>query len=479
MKRILIIFTALFMVVPAFADISDAILDCELMIYAPDYEEFIEEVQMVLERFYGPNYESEEAAISTTTKSYYGVDIFDSDDVQSVGINPDGAFAYVHVSKNSGYLVFETESESDLTAWADEYLLETASLMFSGGYAVLTADEDALSSVDENLIDNDGFSVAAEKLGFGWDAPLVWMKGSYISEAADADGITTYANLPESFSAFTIEIEDEGFSIDFYSGTFSESQRASLRSLSYPDGGSEFEILDFTEGTPILVMRSFLDLGSLYDYFRDVDMLDILGVQALFDVFSDYSVNLESYLFNNSDGRLNLVVENFSVGDGDFLLYGSIGIDDSDTAESLLSFLQTAVVMSPHSLYSFYLFNQPFYQFEDEDERYSIYYGILQDDLVFSTDKETLTNIAVNVYGEHGGALSSQPDFLSDAVEEESPGIFGVIDVQSLLLNFDLTGLNVKQEFLMGLETIEFSILPDKGVSAYGWTAQINLKFYD
>ncbi len=169
------------------------------------------------------------------------------------------------------------------------------------------------------------------------------------------------------------------------------------------------------------------------------------------------------------------MIDKFDSSKNEYVLYGSIGIKDPKTADLFMDSVKNAILQTDNQIYTFDLFAKPFYHYKTTN--YSIYYGVIENDLYFSTDKDVLTNLVKNIYDNKNGSLERLPSFFKTAQEEKSVGFYFTLDVQSLF-NQVKTGVQIDKDLLIGVKDIYLYGYPDSGEKAYGWNSFIDINFY-
>jgi len=449
----------------------------ELIFYAPSIEELIATTRSLMKRFYSRNYEQMILQVSADSKSSYGIDVLDLNTLEKIGLNTKAPLSFVHISNNTGYLLLPVRNKKGIEKFIKNNLENKVPYRFFDNYVAFSEDKKLLNNIGKNLLGNNkGFALSRKKLNFDWDKFFVWIESSYLSGISSSIGVTSNIKLPYGFSAFAINFKPQNISIKLYSAIISSNQLLYMQSLKNVSASEKFDILDYVEGNPALVGNVYLNMPMLYKYFSYIDSINILGIKGLFNELKQkYKVNVENDLINNSDGRLKIVIDRYDSVQNQYRIYGSIGVKDPNTAGMFVESLKNAFFQVDGKLYSFDLFTKPFYHYKGSN--YSIYYGVIENDLLFSTDKDLLTNLVVSVFENRGGRLEKMPDFFKNAIREKSKGYFLTIDLQSLFNNVK-TGIQIDREFLIGVQNVYIYGFPDTEENAYGWNNFVDINFY-
>lgn len=449
----------------------------ELILYAPSIEDLIANTKSIIKRFYSRNYEQMLLQISAESRSSYGIDILDLNALGKIGLNTKAPLCFVHVSNNAGYMLLPVKEKKGIEKFIRNTLRNEVPYRFFDNYVAFSEEKKLLNNIGKNLLGkNKGFALSRKKLKFDWDKFFVWVESSYLSSISSSTGVTSNMKLPYGFSAFTIDFKSQNILVKIYSAIISTNQLLYMQSLKNVSASEKFDILDYVGGNPAIVGNVYLNMMTLYKYYSYIDSINILGIKGLFaELRQKYKINVERDLINNSDGRLKILIDRYDSVQNQYKIYGSIGVKDSHTARMFVDSLKNAFFQEDGKLYSFDLFTKPFYHYKGSN--YSLYYGVIENDLLFSTDKDLLTNLVVNVFENKGGTLEKMPDFFKKAVKEKAKGYFFTIDLQSLFNNVK-TGIQLDKDFLIGVQSIYLYGFPDVEENAYGWNNFVDINFY-
>ncbi len=348
---------------------------------------------------------------------------------------------------------------------------------FVDSYAILSENLSAPVANRTNITFNQAFKIAAAKLSFNWTKPFVWIESSYLSSAAGAQSVTRNIQIPYGFTALTLDFQPASIKVRAYSGLLSDSQRQFIHNIRVVEGWGSFDLLDYVKGTPVALTYVRMNIPMVYKYIRQVDQIGILGVnQLVSDLWNKYHVNVERDLINNADGRFNLVIDKIDQPNKDYIIYGSIGMRDTTLAKAFVESLKTAMVSSGSPLNAFDIFTIPFYHYQSNN--LSFYYGLVERDFVFCTDKDTLVKLVKDIYEEHSGSLAQMPGFFQSSITNRTVGYNASIDVQSFLSQVRLSSIDIRSEFLIGIKNIYIYGAPESGADSYGWARTVEINFY-
>lgn len=463
------------------SEIKKYIMDSQLMVFAPAYETLITNVKSLLARFYGKNYDQMMVQISSNSRSSYGIDILNLESMKSAGINIAKPVAFVHISNQAGYMLIPIQSKKTVESYIRTHLGKNKAYRIAGNYLIFSENAQILASVPTNnrrLETNPAFTVASTKLDFKWDKIFAWIESRYFSVVTSSVGVSANMNIPYGFTAFTADFFDKQISIRNYSGILSSNQTEYVRKLRDVSAAQKFELLDYISGNPAVIGDVYMNMPMLYKYYSYIDTINILGVKGFINELMDkYRINVERDLLNNSDGRLKVVVDQFDPEKNTFLVYGSMGIKSPEVAISFMDSVKNSVLQSTNgTVTTFDLFTKPFYHYQSSN--YSLYYGVIDNDFVFSADRDVLTNMVKNLFENRSGFLDSAPPLLKEFSSENRVGYFITVDVQSLFSKIK-TGIMISREFLVGIKEINIYGNPDTDDKPYGWNTTIDINFYN
>ena len=460
------------------AGFSDSVAKADLVIYFPSFKAFNITADFVMQRFYGKNTTQMKLQYGLQSKDSFGLDIFDEKDLTAQGIDINAPLAYVHISNDCGYFAVTVSASNKAAAFVKSKLGDQASARFAGKVLIVTEKRNGAMNIKTPLASLQGFKVAAARLNFNWDKPFVWIDSRYVGEASAMLGAALDPNANFGFTALTLDISQKMVKINTYSGMIDPKQAELIRQIKSVSDSGKFDILDFGWGTPAVVGNINLNLAQLYKYYLFIDRQNVLGMRGLSQELQvNYKVNMEQGFIQNTDGRLKLVVSDFDTKNNKYNLYGIFGVKSEPVAKGFIESIKTAVLSAGIKLTSFELFTYPFYHYKSTN--YSIFFGLIDNDFFFATDKETLVKLVKNVFENKSGFLATMPVFFSDACKTKKVGYSMVIDVQSYFNNVKADGFQVNQDFFTGIQSVYIYGNPDTVTDeAYGWNTTIEINFY-
>ncbi len=460
-------------------EIEKYINQCEFMLYSPSLENVINTSKSLLKRFYGKNYDQKVAQISSDSKSLYGIDIFDLKNLVSSGLDIKNPVSYVHVSNKSGYLLIPVTSKKIVENYVKNNLSESMFYKFIGNYICLSENKQLVDGIEQTamLEKNEGFTISSGKLNFNWDKNFVWVESRYLSSVSASLGVSSNFKIPYGFTALTLDFLEKSISLKSYSGILSEDQNQFIRNMRNVAANEKNNLVNYIWGNPAVIGNFYLNIPAVYKYYNYIDTINILGIKGFISELQEkYKINVEKDLISNSDGRLKIIVDKFDAVNNDYVLYGSMGIKSIETANSFMDSLKSVITQNENKLYSFELFSKPFYHYKSTN--YSVYYGVVENDLIFSTDKDILIKLVKNIYENKSGYMGNMPPFFRDSITDKKIGYFIVIDAQSFFNNVK-TGIEISKDFLIGVKEIHIYGNPDLDDKPYGWNTSIDMIFYN
>ncbi|NPV00925.1 MAG: hypothetical protein HPY53_06060 [Brevinematales bacterium] len=479
MKKLLI---ALCLLIPAAVFPADGmenhIVKSELVIYFPTFKSLHDTVKSLMKRFYGKNYPQMEKQYSLNSESSLGVDILSEKSLDSVGVDINGPIAYVHIASNVGYILVTLKSEAKFKAYVKTILKDTVPYAIAGKYAILSETPKVMPDMKTPLlIADEGFKLSAERLQFKWEKPFVWIDSKYLSAISGSSMVSSKVQLPYGFTAGTIDFAADKIKLNLYSALLTDKQTDFIKKISVADGKGKFDILDYGWGNPVLVGNVYMNFAELYRYYLAIDQLNVLGLKGVAaELMKKYSISIEKDLIANSDGRFKLVILKYDDLKKQYLIYGSLGIKDPALTAAFMQNLKSVILKTGQKLYSFEIFTHPFYHYQSDN--FSIFYGQIEKDFFFSTDKDLLVALVRNVFDNKNGYYKNLPDFFSKASVQNKIGYYFTVDVQSLFSSVNSGGFTLTSDFLTGIKDIYVYGNPDMGEKPYGWNTTVEINFY-
>jgi hypothetical protein len=465
--------------IPAYASESaqSYIAPCEFLVYFDSFDRLMNVSKSVLKRFYGANWNQMESQFRADWQSQFGVDVFSPKSIDGIGIATNRSLAYVHIAKDSGYLLLPVSSRKKAENWLNKTLGGAVPFRFLGDYLAVSENPTNLVTLSNVTIEsNEAFRVTIAKLDFHWDKPFVWVESRYLADVSSGLGVTGNIQIPYGFTAVALDFSDSVITARAYSGLISPEQNDYIRQMRQVSAVETNNLLDYISGSPAAVAQLYLNVPMLFRYYMAIDRINILGFSGLVrELQNKYRVNLEQDLIANTDGLAKLVIDRLDIANNDYLLYGSIGLIDSAKGENFVESLKTAVIQSSNQLFSFDLFTHPFYHYKSSN--YSVFYGVIDKDLYFSTDKDTLVKLVQNIYESRNGYLEKLPAFFRESMVSNHAGFMGTIDVQSFLSQVK-TGLLLNKDFFIGIQNIDIQGHPDMEEPSWGWNTRVDIRFY-
>ncbi|OHD57365.1 MAG: hypothetical protein A2Y33_07735 [Spirochaetes bacterium GWF1_51_8] len=480
MKRFALILLLLIpvYVFPQNAGIENNIVKSELVLFFPTFASLNTTLKSLMKRFYGKNYAQMEKQYSLNSEASLGVDILDAKSLEGIGVDTAGPLAYVHVSNNYGYIVVTVKSEAKFKAYTKNILQDTVPSAIIGKYAILSENPDITPNLKAALLTADeGFKISAAKLNFKWDKPFVWIDSKYLSAMSGGTMIPANVSIPYGFTAAVIDFAPDKIKLDLYSALMSDKQSGFMKQIRIVNGKGKFDILDYGWGSPVVVGNVYMNFAELYRYYIAIDQLNVLGLKGIAaDLMKKYNISIEKELIANTDGRFKLVILKYDDLKKQYLIYGSIGIKDTKLSVSFMENLKAMILKSGQKLYLFDIFTYPFYHYQTEN--FSIYYGQVENDFFFSTDKDLLITIVKNVFDNKNGYYKNLPAFFTQASQQTKVGYFFTIDVQSLFSSVNSSGMKFTSDFLTGIKDIYVFGNPDMDENPHGWNTTVEINFY-
>ncbi len=468
------IFLFLFLFNFSFSEnITNYLNDAPFVIFAPSWKALNNDIMFFLKKFYDKNFTQIKAELETQSKDNFGINIFNDKELDKIGINLLKPLVYTHYSNDIGYILIPVKSQKELSSYLNKKL-KNLSYRFFGDYVAIGNDKKLLNQIlsEKKLFKNDAFNFSVKKLNYKLDKYFVWVDSTFISDVTRSRGVTENINLPYGFTLLVYDINNIRANFNIYTGLLSDDQKRFLANLKQFSANEKINFMDYIPKNPSTILVVNLNFALLYRYYQFLDKVDILRMRAFANSMEEkYKVSIEKDIFFNGDGRLRLVFDSFDQTDNKLSVYGIFGLNNVLNAKNFVNNLNAAILKNGEKVYSFEMFTYPFYRYPIGN--YSVFYGIIENDLVFSTDRDKLTNIVQNIFRKEGGYLEVAPEIVRDSITNIKPGIHTFIDIQALLAN--LRGeLQLNPSFFVNLKNITLSSVPD-GEDGYGWNIDVNI----
>ncbi len=443
------------------------------VIIIPSWQLFNKDLFFLMKKFYDKNFTQTKEELILQSKSSFGIDIFNNKELEKVGVDITKPVVYSHLSNDTGYLLIPVRSQKLFSKYINKNLPQLT-YKFFGDFVAISKDQSILNNLsgEKKLIENLAFKIAQKRLDFKWNKYLLWIESKFLGEITSSSGVTLNLNIPYGFSCFTFEVSDISFFIRGYSGLLSDEQKRFLSSLKEFDASEKLNFMDYILPFPALIMIMNLNIPVLYRYYQYIDKVDILGIKTFAKQLEEkYNVNIEKDLIFNGDGRIRLAIDKFDYPNNQYLLYGIFGLKNPLNTRAFIDKLNQSFIKKGEKIYSFEIFTYPFYRYPASN--YSIFYGIVENDLVFATDKSQLTNILQKLFRKESGSLEKYPPIFSEANTKLFPGAFLYIDMQSFLGNIK-GDIQLNKDFFVNIRDATLSCVPETE-TGYGWDIQFEL----
>ncbi|MGC8765735.1 MAG: hypothetical protein ACP5QT_07605 [Brevinematia bacterium] len=455
-------------------DVENYVQQAPFVVIIPSWQRFNRDISFLMKKFYDKNFTQTKQDLTLQSKSSFGIDIFEDKELERVGIDISKPLVYSHFSNDVGYLLIPVKSQRTFSKYAEKNLSQL-NYKFFGDFVAISKEKSLLNnlSAGEKLTGNKAFQIVQKKLDFKWNKYLIWIESKFLSDITSSSGVTLNINIPYGFSCFSPEVSDTALIINGYSGTLSDEQKRFLSSIKEFEAKEKLNFMDYLLPSPAVIMVMNMNIPVLYRYYQFIDKVDILGIKGFSKQLEEkYNVNIEKDIIFNGDGRVRFAIDKFDYQNNEYLVYGVYGLRDPVKAKILIDNLNNAIIKNGEKVYSFEVFTYPFFRYPASN--YSVYYGIIENDLIFATDKTQLTNILQKLFKKEGGALEKYPEMLATANSKLNTGAFFYIDMQSFMGNIKGGDIQLNKDFFVNIRDATISLIPDNE-TGYGWEAKIQL----
>ena len=445
-----------------------------LLLYAPSVSGLMSLSREMISHFYGRNDKEIIEDWGLKAKEDFGINPFSLKSLSAVGIKVSGPVAFVHFGESKGYLMLTLQSSKLFKKYLQKHF--TGHFIIKKNRVYLSADPSLPALFQTGVKNFPGLDLAIQKLGFQWKRPFVYAGSRYIAEVSEVEGYKKAMAVPAGFTAFVFNKSAEKWTILAYSAELSSKQKSLIRSISKSGSNEKFDTLDYGWGEPAIISHIRLNFQALWQYYQSIDRADVIGLKKLVIQLKSQGINIEKDLLANLNGEAKLVVFAFDQKKQIYQLYGCLGIKSRALAQSFIESLKKRALSQNDKIFSFEIFTQPIYHYQGK--HISWYFGVIEDQLFFSTDKDMLVKVVKNIYENHEGYLDQQPAFLRQASKNNKRGFFTHIDMQSLFASVKPGGKALSYDILAGMSGVYLTVLPDTGADGYGWFTKLELRFY-
>ncbi|MGL5254942.1 MAG: hypothetical protein ACRC9L_08125 [Brevinema sp.] len=440
-----------------FADprIAPYIVDGDLVLYAPSLSEVSRISDMLLQKYQGAEGKKTLAYWQDAMHRRMGVNPFQPQEAESIGLDPTGAVAYVHVKDNHGYMIFTLKNKV-LFTYAMDNLSQPVPYRILDNFAILTASEEILDYTNFGGIEMlSEFKTIAKALDFRWTRPFLWMKGSYLRSKLQV-GSNRYVFPDGDRIGMVCTFTDRQISVDAFTVYKDKDVQDMLKSSMKQLLEQKLSLLDFESGTPAIVGQAYLSIPSYVESLVNIDKSDTIELRRFFSLLEGAGINIKDRLFPYLRGRISYVVRAYSPLTKVLDLTVTMGINNDTRVRDFLVETQSIAQRKGLKIQSKTLFTREFTGFVFPQYGFTLWMGIVEGHLVLSTSETELNNLVKNIYEKNGGFLQTLPSAFVRAIQGRVYGGQTLLRTNPLLQKVQPAIFPRFSSYLLPFETIEW-----------------------
>ncbi|MGL4387931.1 MAG: hypothetical protein ACRCTJ_00865 [Brevinema sp.] len=422
LKKVNIILMIFFSPIFIFADkgIAPYVLDGSLLIYFPSIKQTSSSFRILTQKMFGAEYQSSLSKLQLRIKEHVSVNILDPLEAPLIGLDPEGAVAYVHLKNNKGYSVFTIKNKNLLTQRLNSLSHRVYYKIVEDKYVIFSS---SLEVLEYEKFKGVGITVAFQRIAkavdFNWDQKFVWATSEYFSER-HIDGIDRSFIPQGDFVGGVFDITEKNIMFNLYtiyqnkliSDIFKKSMDvAAFDSMSF---------LDFESGIPAIVGHLYLDIDQFVQGLQQIDIADEFTLTKLLMDFKAIGLDLHSNLFPYLSGRLSYVVRHFDLVNKKINATLTAQIKNKDMVRQFLMNFVRSLSAKGVKVEEKTLFTQSMFGFSFGS--YKLWLGIVENHFVFSTDEASVIKLIQNVYNAKKGFLTKELFSFTDFLRKKRVG---------------------------------------------------------
>lgn len=477
LKRIIVLIICWSGVINIYADagIAPYIVDGKLAIYFPSIKNIAPTWKIIIQKTSGAEANSIISKIQKQIRLKMSKNILDAKEAASIGLDPNGGVAYVHLKKNLGYIVFTVKNERLLRYTLDNlvnpipYRIENKYIIFSGSDEIMEYYQfKGLKSTEE-------FQKAAEVLKFNWKQNFFWMDSDYFltQNLLPCDG----AMVPQGDKlAGIFQVNQAGITLNLYTLYGDPEVNEMIKKIIKIKKVQKLSFLDYEVDIPAIVGQMYLSLPDFINSLKLIDKMDIIQFNKLFTDLQASGIDIRRDLFPYIQGKTSYLIRKYDPLNHilDFTL--SMELNNSIAVkEFLLSIVRKNYNKKPATKYRT-LFTQEFFGWEISGQE--LWMGVVEGNLLISSSEHSLMTLVQNIYEDKRGMLEKLPPIFKRSIENQLVGGQSFISSSQYIQNIKPIYHLLPFDFKASVYSIEwdFSFIQKK--NNIGRQDIIRLKFF-
>ena len=456
--------------------IAPYILDGSLVIYFPNVKEATDAWRFILKKTEGAEYANTLARLRFKLQERMVVNIFEKEGAESLGIDYNKGFAYVHLKKDVGYAVMTIKNEILLRTMLDNlptpmpYRIEENYVIFSGSKEILEYyNFQGLKKLEE-------YQKVVKNLKLDWNKSLVWMDSIYIKDKISQSSTSSFVTMGDRVVG-TFNISGNNLTLDLFSFYDDPRINQELKNSTKVKATQKMTLLDFESGTPGIVGHTYVNLNSFLKMLQEIDRADYLSIKSIANELKDYNIDVQEKILPYLKGRFSYVIRAFDVEKKKLNFTISSEIQNKKVlAENIKEIVRMTQSKGAKTVYK-NMFTQQFYGWKFNDV--TLWVGIVEDHLIISSDEASLALLVENIYQSRSGFLQTLPVSFRRFINNKSIGGQMILQNPSFIKDFNTIDLAVENQILMSLEKMDWSFYLINNKDSVGRRDIIILKFYE
>ena len=456
--------------------IAPYILDGSLVIYFPNVKEATDAWRFILKKTEGAEYANTLARLRFKLQERMVVNIFEKEGAESLGIDYNKGFAYVHLKKDVGYAVMTIKNEILLRTMLDNlptpmpYRIEKNYVIFSGSKEILEYyNFQGLKKLEE-------YQKVVKNLKLDWNKSLVWMDSIYIKDKISQSSTSSFVTMGDRVVG-TFNISGNNLTLDLFSFYDDPRINQELKNSTKVKATQKMTLLDFESGTPGIVGHTYVNLNSFLKMLQEIDRADYLSIKSIANELKDYNIDVQEKILPYLKGRFSYVIRAFDVEKKKLNFTISSEIQNKKVlAENIKEIVRMTQSKGAKTVYK-NMFTQQFYGWKFNDV--TLWVGIVEDHLIISSDEASLALLVENIYQSRSGFLQTLPVSFRRFINNKSIGGQMILQNPSFIKDFNTIDLAVENQILMSLEKMDWSFYLINNKDSVGRRDIIILKFYE
>lgn len=453
--------------------IAPYVLDGEFALFVPVLNTGSRDLLQLIEKFTGAEYQKTVSLLNIRLRDRLGVSILNPREAASIGIDAEGAVAYVHLAPKKGYMVFTVKNKSLLTSYLDR-LPVPMPYRIEGNFIIFSASPEILELYRfKGLQNTPEFQQIAKALSFDWDQNFVWMTADYFNERKSV--LQSYA-FPEGDRIGGIfSIHHNNITLDLYTVYKDPQVQSALRASMVPYRTQKINFLDYEDGTAALIGQTYVNLSAFTDAIIAIDKADELGLKNLLDKFEQAGIGLKDNFFRYIGGRSSYIVRAFDPHTKDINATFIGPVVSQDKVEQFFLDIVHLGRKNGKKIKGKSLFTRNFYGWDTGD--FVIWFGLAEGHAIVTTSEDSLNKLVHNIYENKKGFLNQVPP----AFQRISRTIYGgrfYINATQVLQTVKFPFFPLPYDFMVALNSIEWYFYLKEVDEKIGRHDSISINFF-